>query len=119
MSRDWSLRLHDIEAACAKILRYTSDHGRDEVLADELRFDGILLNLHVIGEAVKHLPEDIRARYPEVPWRRIAGMRDFVAHLYFAVDLDIIWDTVTRDVPELAARIREIVRLETLSAETE
>lgn len=119
MSREATLRLEDIETACAKIMRHTRDHSRDEVLSDELRLDGILLNLHVIGEAVKHLPEDLRARYPEVPWRRIAGMREFVAHLYFAVDLDIVWDTVTRDVPELAERVREIVRLEAPPADTE
>lgn len=113
MSRDWSLRLEDIETACDKILRHSAGRDRNEAFSDELRLDGILLNLHIIGEAVKHLPEQVRARYPEVPWRRIAGMRDFVAHLYFAVDLDIVWDTVTRDVPELAERIRVIREQET------
>lgn len=115
MSRDWSLRLEDIETACDKIIRHSHGLTQDEVFADELRLDGILLNLHVIGEAVKHLPTDLRERHPDVPWRRIAGMRDFVAHLYFAVDLDIVWDTVTRDVPELAERIRQIQRLESES----
>jgi uncharacterized protein with HEPN domain len=112
VSRDVVQRLRDIEAACSKILRHTAGLARDEAFADELRFDGILLNLHVIGEAVKNLPEDLQLRYFDVPWRRIAGMRDFISHAYFAVDLDIVWDTVTRDVPELLGRIREILELE-------
>ena len=81
-------------------------------LPDELVFDGILLNLHIIGEAVKALPENLRLSYPDVPWRRISGMRDFISHAYFAVDLDIIWDTITRDVPELLERLRQIIEKE-------
>ena len=96
MSRDVHQRLRDIETACSKIVRHTEGLDRDEVFADELRFDGILLNLHTIGEAVKNLPEDLQLRYFDVPWRRIAGMRDFISHAYFAIDLHIVWDTVNR-----------------------
>jgi uncharacterized protein with HEPN domain len=117
VSRDDLQRLRDIETACAKIVRHTEGRGRDEVFADELRFDGILLNLHIIGEAVKSLSEDLRLRYIDVPWRRIAGMRDFISHVYFGIDLHIVWDTVTRDVPELLARIREIIELEAPTAD--
>ena len=112
MSREVLERLGDIQAACTKIITFTQGRLRDEVLANELELDGILLNLHVIGEAVKSLPEDLRRRYPDVPWRRIAGMRDFISHAYFAVDLDIVWDTVCRDVPELLLRAREIIERE-------
>ena len=112
MLRDAVERLRDIEAACSKIVRHTEGRPRDQVLANELQLDGILLNLHIIGEAVKGLPEELRARYSDVPWRRIAGMRDFIAHAYFAVDLEIVWDTVCRDVPELQVRIRQIIECE-------
>jgi uncharacterized protein with HEPN domain len=109
VSRDALLLLEDIEKSCAKIARYADGLTRDQVFTDELRFDGILLNLHVIGEAVKKLPESLRARYPDVAWREIAGLRDFVAHAYFALDLDILWDAIRRDVPALLDRTREMI----------
>lgn len=112
MSRDALLLLEDIEKSCSKIIRYTEGLSRDQVFVDELRFDGVLLNLQIIGEAVKQLPLDLRNRYPEVAWREIAGLRDFVAHAYFALDLEILWDAIRRDVPALLVRIREVISRE-------
>jgi len=77
-----------------------------------MRFDAVLYNLHVIGEAVKNLPDDFRRRHPEVAWREIAGMRDFVAHAYFALDLDILWDAIRHDVPALLDRVTAIAERE-------
>lgn len=112
MSRDALLLLEDTEKSCSKIIRYTEGLSRDQVFVDELRFDGVLLNLQIIGEAVKQLPLDLRNRYPEVAWREIAGLRDFVAHAYFALDLEILWDAIRRDVPALLVRIREVISKE-------
>lgn len=109
MSRNLLLFLEDIEKSCLKIVDYTEGRTRDEVFADELRFDGVLFNLHVIGEAVKNLPHDFRQRHPDVAWREIAGLRDFVAHVYFALDLDILWDAIQRDIPALLIRVRQIL----------
>jgi uncharacterized protein with HEPN domain len=81
---------------------------RDQLFSDRLRLDGVLHNLHVIGEAVKKLPADLRTKYPRVPWREIAGMRDVVAHAYFALDLEILWRGVEQDVPTLLGQIRAI-----------
>lgn len=110
MSRDLLLFLRDIENACRKIIRFTDGRARDEVLADEMRFDALLHNLQVIGEAVKGLPEPFRDGHPDLPWREIAGMRDVVAHAYFALDLDILWDAVRNDVPALLMRVQQMVR---------
>ncbi len=109
MSRDLLLFLRDIETACRKISRYTEGCTRDQVFADEMRFDALLHNLHVIGEAVKGLPEDFRHGHSDLPWREIAGMRDVVAHAYFALDLDILWDAVQNDVPALRLRVKQIL----------
>lgn len=115
MSRDPRLFLEDIATACRKIVRYTRGRERDQVFAEEMRFDAILYNLHVIGEAVKNLPEETRAAHEEVAWREIAGMRDFVAHAYFALDLDILWNAIDQEVPLLLERIRDILGTDAFS----
>ncbi len=116
MSRDVLLLLEDIETSCAKIFRYAEGLPRDQVFTDEMRFDGILFNLHVIGEAVKKLPLELREKHSDVEWREIAGLRDFVAHVYFALDLEILWDAIQRDVPALLVRVREIIASQKKSA---
>jgi uncharacterized protein with HEPN domain len=108
VSRDILLILEDIENACQRIIRYTRDLDRDTAFGEDLRFDAVLHNVLVIGEAVKKLPRDFRDRHADLPWREIAGMRDFVAHAYFALDLEILWDVVQTNVPALLVRIHAI-----------
>ena len=112
MSRDPLLFLEDIEKSCEKVVRYTEGRSKDQVFEDDIRMEAVLLNLHIIGEAVKKLPSDLRERYPDVAWREIAGLRDFIAHTYFALDFDILWDAVERDVPALLDAVRKIIRTE-------
>jgi uncharacterized protein with HEPN domain len=94
VSRDERLLLSDIERSCAKVITWTSGLTRDELLADEMRYDAVLRNLQIIGEAVKQLSAETRTRYPAVPWQRIAGFRDVVTHAYFGIDEDIVWDII-------------------------
>lgn len=112
VSRDALLFLEDIEAACRKVIEFAAESGRDEVFRDAMRFDAILFNLHVIGEAVKKLPAELRERHPEIAWREIAGLRDVVAHTYFALDLDILWSAIIDEVPTLLNRIRGVIAAE-------
>jgi uncharacterized protein with HEPN domain len=109
VSRSSVLLLEDIKKSCERIVRYTSGLPRDQVFVDEMRFDAVLFNLHVIGEAVKKLPPDLREKHSDIAWREIAGLRDFVAHAYFALDLDILWDAIRQDVPALLSRVQEII----------
>ncbi len=69
----------------------------------------MIRNLEIIGEAVKNLPDDIKKDYPEVEWRKIAGLRDILIHAYFGVDLEVIWDIVKNKVPELKEMVRKIL----------
>ena len=109
-SRDPRIVLAEIEEAAAKILAFTHGLTRDEAFADAMRLDAVLHNLHVLGEAVKSLPEDIRSRRADIPWREIAGMRDVIAHAYFALDLGIVWDAIERDLPDLLAAVRNLLQ---------
>lgn len=101
MPRDFEVYLEDIREAIAKIQRYTAGLTRESLALDAMRIDAVIRNLEIIGEAAKMVPESIRARYPRIEWKKIAGLRDILAHHYFEVDLDIIWDILQNKLPEL------------------
>jgi uncharacterized protein with HEPN domain len=73
----------------------------EDFVADERTFDAVIRNLLVIGEAVKNVPPDLRTRYPEIEWRKIAALRDIIAHTYFQVENEIIWDVIQSKIPSL------------------
>ena len=77
-------------------------------LADEKTYDAVLRNLEIIGEAAKHLPDEIRAKTPEIDWRKVAGFRDIVAHAYFGIDNRILWDIIENKIPELLRAIQKV-----------
>lgn len=109
MSRDVRLRLADILAACERISRYVNGVSADRLETDELLLDGLVRNLEVIGEAVKALPPGLLARAPEMDWKRIARMRDYIAHRYFAVDPAIVWSAATTFAPSLKAVVTRLL----------
>ena len=69
----------------------------------------VIRALEIIGEAVKRLPEDLYQGYPDIPWKGMAGMRDRIIHGYDNVDLQIVWDVVMRDVPQIKPKIAQIL----------
>ena len=112
MSRDLRLYLEDVITSCEKIVRYTQGMSREEIRADEKTYDAVQRNLFVLGEAVKKVPDDMRARHPAIAWRKIAGLRDFLAHAYFAIDDDILADLIENKVPELLTEMRLVLATE-------
>jgi uncharacterized protein with HEPN domain len=70
----------------------------------------VIRALEIIGEATKRLPEDVRHRYPDLPWRGMAGMRDRIIHGHDVVDLQIVWDVVKKDIPRIRPQFEQILR---------
>lgn len=92
---------------CAeRVIEYTTDSTFDEFVANDLRYDATLRNLEIMGEAAKRVPEGIRARFSDVPWRDLTGFRDRLAHAYDALDDRVVWDAVQRSVPTTLAAVR-------------
>ncbi len=109
MSRDLRLYLTDILVACEKVLRYTNGMKFEQFIADDRTFDAVIRNLQVIGEAVKSIPVDVRERNSEIEWRKIAGLRDILAHTYFQVENEIIWDVVQNKVKPLLTKVSQLL----------
>src|SRR5262245_45363032 len=86
MPRDFEVYLEDIRQAIGKIRRYTEGLTRDAFEQDDKTLDAVIRNLEIIGEAAKIVPDSVRASYPAIEWRKIAGLRDILAHQYFEVD---------------------------------
>jgi uncharacterized protein with HEPN domain len=97
--------------------QYLTDASREvnwaQFSTDETLKRAFVRSIEVIGEATKNLSNDLRARYPGVEWRAMAGMRDQLIHGYFGVDYEIVWDVATEKAPELAEQIRTILEQET------
>ncbi|MBI4786638.1 MAG: DUF86 domain-containing protein [Chloroflexi bacterium] len=109
MSRDFRLLLDDILSAAHKVQSYTVGMNFDQFRNDAKTFDAVVRNLEIIGDAVKHISQDMRDRHTHIEWRRIAGLRDITVHEYFGVDENIIWDVVQNEIPKLILQIELIL----------
>lgn len=100
--------LRHILDAIEKIESYTSV-GREGFMSTSHWQDAVIRQLEIIGEATKRLSQDLRTQYDEVPWRRIAGLRDVLIHAYMGVDLAAVWEITQRDLPSLKQHILAIL----------
>lgn len=110
MARDELLYLRHILDAINTIEDYLQ--GVDEKQFDSTRLlqDGVIRQIEIVGEAVRHISKDIRKTYPEVPWQDVAGMRDKLIHDYFGVDIEKVWLTAQEDLPVLKEQVIGILK---------
>ena len=106
--RDARERLRDILEAIGHIERYAA-RGRQAFEDDELVQNWFVRHLQIIGEAARSVPQDVRDRAADIPWAKIVGMRHILVHDYFAVDTDVVWDVIERNLPDLKRRIEALL----------
>jgi uncharacterized protein with HEPN domain len=97
--------LRDILEAAHRIGRYTEGMNYEAFLRDTKTQDAVIRNLEIVGEATKNLSAEVREEHHEVPWRGMAGLRDRLIHDYFGINLDIVWQIVTDELPQAADQI--------------
>lgn len=108
--KDISIYFKHIKDSCNRIGRFIKNVTYEELLRDELIQNAVIRQLEVIGEATRQIPQEIRARYKQINWKDIVGMRDKLVHDYIGVDLEVVWKASTVDVPILKRLILNILR---------
>ncbi len=108
MKRDMQLYVQDIWDCIEKIHEYAHGLSKNDFYDNSQLQDAVVRRLEIMGEAVKHIPQRFRSKYPNIPWKEIAGIRDILIHEYFGVNLARIWNVIERDIPELRQNFLQI-----------
>lgn len=108
MNRDPLIFLDDIHDSIDAIKKYVKGMQKSEFMKADVIQDAVIRRLEIIGEAANRLPDSIKSKHPNVPWDQIIGMRNFLIHDYGRVNLELVWDTIQLDLPDLSAKLKTI-----------
>ncbi len=110
MKRAWRDYLADVLNSIQEVEDFTRGMEYEQFEVDKKTAYAVLRSLEVMGEAAKRIPETVRQRYQDIPWKRMTGMRDKLIHEYSGVDLEIVWAVVKTELPPLKPYIEQILR---------
>lgn len=110
MRKDPRFFIEHILESIKWIEEYTKEISKDDFLHSTQIQDAVIRRLEIIGEAAKNMPPGLKKKHPDIPWRQVAGMRDVLIHEYFGVDLNLLWNVVKKDLPDLKRKISKILK---------
>ncbi len=110
MKRTYRDYVLDILSSIQEIEEFVEGMNFEEFVKDRKTVNAVIRSLEVMGEAVKKIPSEIRSKYPEVPWKYIAGMRDKLIHEYHGVDLEIVWEVIDKEIPPLKPKFEKMLK---------
>lgn len=112
MTRVYIDYLRDMLDNANRAMRFARGMDYKEFIKDEKSIYAVIRAVEIIGEATRNIPEEIRVKYSEIPWRDASDMRNKLVHSYFGINLEVIWQTINEDLPSLANTLEDIIRRE-------
>jgi len=109
MKKDPLVYIDDIRDSIEAINKYSASLTKQDFLNSTEKQDAVYRRLEIIGEAANRLPEEFLKQYPKIPWHKIIGMRNVLIHEYDSIDLDLVWETIQKDIPKLEEYIQSIL----------
>ena len=109
MIRDDEIRLRHMIEAAREAVSFASNRVRDDLETDRQLVLSLVKDIEIVGEAATQVTESTRLKLTDIPWTVIVGMRNRLVHAYFSINLDIVWQTVQKDLPELIANLERVL----------
>ncbi|MEW6063463.1 MAG: DUF86 domain-containing protein [Nanoarchaeota archaeon] len=109
MKKDNRIFIEHILNSIEKIEEFLENKSKEDFFNDEQLHEAVARKLEIVGEATKNITKDFREKHAEIPWRKIAGLRDVLIHEYFGIDLTITWGIIKKDLPNLKEKIKNIL----------
>ncbi len=110
MKRDYRLFIKDMLESMEAIERFVEGMEFEDFVKDDKTTSAVIRKFEIIGEAARYVPDWIRGRYPDVPWRSMIGMRNRLIHAYFGIDYKLVWDTIKVELPKVKSQLLKILK---------
>lgn len=107
--RDYTDYIQDILDSICDIENFTKGMGFEQFSKDKKTINAVVRSIEIIGEATKKIPKILRDKYPNIPWKKMAGMRDKMIHEYFGIDIEIFWKVTKDEIPPLKLFIQSML----------